>query len=202
MIARIVAIVEGHGDVKAVPVLLRRLLKEEGVYDAIVDDEPIRAKRQKLPKPEEFERYLEYALRTRGCAAVVIVIDADDDCPAELGAALLARARNRTTSIPILVALAKTEFASWLAASVVSLRGVCGIVASAEPPKDPEAIRGAKEWLQKQMPRNRAYVESRDQPELTRSFDFDQAADRCPSFARFRHRFIELLQTLRASESD
>ena len=53
---KLIAIVEGHGDVQAVPVLLRRVLYEKlQIYDIEVAP-PIRISKNKLLKQGELER--------------------------------------------------------------------------------------------------------------------------------------------------
>ena len=87
----IVPVVEGQSEVRAVPVLLRRLLNERQRYDVIVA-RPVRVHRTSVVKEGEIERAVVLARRRReGCHAVMVLLDADDDCPAELGPELLNR---------------------------------------------------------------------------------------------------------------
>jgi hypothetical protein len=76
---RIAAVVEGYGDVSAVPTLLAKL-------GTVVDIElhapnPIRAGEwPKLKRPGELERFLELAA-SRNLDRVVLILDMDDSCP-------------------------------------------------------------------------------------------------------------------------
>ena len=198
----IVPIVEGQGDVEAVPILLRRLLYERAEHFGLYVAKPIRVPRDKLLKQGVLERYVELAVQTReGCEAVLVLFDADDDCPAQLGPKLTERAKT-ATGLPILVALAKTEFESWFVGSIESLRDTCSIDPSAESPADPESIRGAKGWIRKRMPSNRCYSEPTDQPTLAAKFDIDIASEHCPSFRRLCERFAELANRLGSQNSE
>src|SRR5688572_29082730 len=85
--------------------------------------------------------------------AVLVVLDGDDDCPAQLGPVLLRRAEGACRTIPVAVVLAKKEFEAWFIASAASLAGRRGLPADLRAPADPEAIRDAKGWLSCQMPR-------------------------------------------------
>ena len=63
-----------------------------------------------------------------------------------------------------------------------------------EPPAQPEAIRGAKEWLNQRM-RTGAYSANLDQASLTAVFDLEPAR-RVPSFDKCYREVIRLLETL------
>jgi hypothetical protein len=114
---------------------------------------------------------------------VLIVLDADDDDPAQIEAALLDRCRT-VSLLPTAVVAARRELESWFLGCKESLRGVCGIRSDAEAPDGPEGIRGAKERLSRNMEGNRRYVEVVDQPALAARMDLDLARQRCPSFQR------------------
>ncbi|MEE8525371.1 MAG: hypothetical protein V3T72_15650 [Thermoanaerobaculia bacterium] len=70
---------------------------------------PFRVKRGRVVRPGELEKALVLAGRSRpGAAAMIVLLDADDDCPAELGARLAERCR-QATHLPTLVAVANRE---------------------------------------------------------------------------------------------
>ena len=90
---RLGCIVEGHGEVEAVPVVVRRIAERESPFEFIQIPRPIRISKDSFVKAGELERTVELAARLAGEAGgVLIVLDSDDDCPAEQGPALLARA--------------------------------------------------------------------------------------------------------------
>jgi len=186
----VVCIVEGQGDVGALPVLLKRLVKLVNP-DVYVDVQPFRVSRSKLVLLGELERAVERAGRgLRLPGAVLIVIDSDDDCPKELAPALLARAtRIAAGRWPVGVVLAKREFESWFIAAAESIAGTSGLRADFVAPTDPESIRDAKGWLQRAMPPGRKYSETVDQASLAAKFDFNSAR-RAPSFDKM-YREIE-----------
>ena len=118
-----------------------------------------------------------------GDRAILILRDADDDCPAQAAPALLARAERVARPIPVSVVFAKSEYESWFLAAAQSLRGGRGIADDATAPDDPEAIRGAKEYLEQRCMLPRAtYSPTVDQPALTGRFSFEEARQACPSF--------------------
>ena len=55
--------------------------------------------------------------------AILILLDADNDCPAELGIELLRRARLARADRPIRAVLAKTEYEAWFLAATTLDRG-------------------------------------------------------------------------------
>jgi len=180
MYPTIVPIVEGQSEEESVPVLLRRILDELQVGRVRVA-RPFRVKRNRVGHEGEIERAVKQAVRDReGAACVLVILDADDDCPADLGPKLLLRCRQKT-QLPVAVVLANREFEAWFLGAKESLRGVCGIRADALAPADPESIRGAKERLTRNMV-NRRYLEVDDQPTMAARMNLDAARSHCPSF--------------------
>ncbi len=143
---KVACVVEGHGEVQAVPTLLRRLAASIDSRVSVEILRPIRIPRGSLiHKPGELERAVQLAaLKARPRGGVIVLLDSDDDCPAELGPALLARGKR-------------------------------GLPGDLETPPDPEEIRGAKGWLRERMPKGRTYAETIDQPALAAIFDLNQA---------------------------
>jgi hypothetical protein len=169
-------VVEGHGEVKALPILLRRIGStiDPNAYLEIMP--PIRRPRGSLVnKPGELERAVELAaLKARPRGGVFVLLDSDDDCPAELAPKLLDRAEQTGSGLLVAVILPKREFEAWFLAAAESIRGKRGLPADLAPPQDPEEIRGAKAWLRDRMS-GRTYAETIDQPALAAIFDLNQA---------------------------
>ena len=181
--SKIVTIVEGHGEVEAVPILLRRIVEAVAPNANVEVMPPIRVDRYKLVKPTELERAIELAARiATGDGYVLVLLDADDDCPAELGPDLLRRASEARPDRAIRVALAKREYEAWFVAAVTSIVGQASIREDALAPEDAEGIRDAKGWLTRQMPEAHSYRPTRHQALLTRYFDLDAARRGAPSF--------------------
>ena len=195
MIKTILPIVEGHSEEEAVPVLLRRLLSQLGRPEIQVA-RPFRVSRLKMVRPGEIERAIVQGIRDRrGVAAILVILDADDDDPLGLETALLERCRT-ASPLPSAVVAACREFEAWFLGSKDSLRGVCGIRPDANAPDGPEAIRDAKGRLTSNMAGNRRYLEVADQPVFAARMDLDLALRRCLSFQRLA---TELERILAAS---
>lgn len=183
----IAPIVEGHGEVEAVPILLRRLAANAGIFDLMVNP-PIRRPRTKIFRKrgideKELRSVVALAVKkvSRG-GAVFFLMDAHNDCPAEIAPRLVEMVRREHGDLRFAAVLAKKEYEAWFLGAIRSLRGSRGIKADAEPPEDPEAIRDAKRYLEAQMDEGTTYSETVDQPALTASFDIEEAKRACPSF--------------------
>jgi hypothetical protein len=187
-------VVEGHGDREAVPVLIRRIAQKFDPALSVHIPSPIRIPKNRLVKSGELERAVELAARKVGDnGAVLIVLDSDDDCPAQVGPELLKRAIAARSNIPIAVVLAKREFESWFLTAADSLRGFRGLEAEIASPDDPEAIRGAKEWLSSRMETH--YSETLDQPAFAARLDLEMAR-RADSFDKFYREVVRLVKAL------
>jgi hypothetical protein len=196
---RIAAIVEGDGEVEAVPELIRRYAGLAGWAGRVRVAPVIRRPASRLLKPNELERHVELAARKlNGPGGIIVLLDCDDDCPATLGPRLLARIRQSRPDLPTSLVLAHREFEAWFLGSIASIAGKRGLPRTLQPPPDPEAIRACKEWLSRQMSYGEAYDETRDQPALTAVFDINAARASCPSFDKCHRELSSLLQRVAA----
>jgi hypothetical protein len=189
-------IVEGHGDVKAVPLLLRRIAAEFDATVSLRTPQPLRVPRFKLVKSGEIERSVELAARKSAGGGVLVLIDAEDDCPKDLGPQLLQRARAARGDVPIGLVLAKHEYEAWFLSAATSLRNKRGLAGDLSPPNDPESIRDAKGWLSDHMTSDNRYREALDQPALTAQFDLVEAR-KAVSFDKCYREVARLLDELR-----
>ena len=96
---RVVPIVEGHGEVEAVRILLQRIWTEIVHGDYVDVLSPIRHPKSKLTQEQGLDRAVKLASaklsqqRPKGIPSLILVLlDADNDCPAELGPLLRERA--------------------------------------------------------------------------------------------------------------
>lgn len=183
---RVSSIVEGDGEVEALPVLLRRLAQWRTAPNAIVNVmRPIRVRRDRfLRRDEEFSRYLQFASLQCGPSGwVLVLLDADDDCPATLGASVLQRAKLIVPTTNISVVLPNREFEAWYIGAASSLNGFRGLAVTHDDLAiEAERPRNAKGWLTQRMPSS--YGETTDQPAFAARMDLAMAFDRCRSFRK------------------
>ncbi|ADO75733.1 DUF4276 family protein [Stigmatella aurantiaca] len=176
-------IVEGHGEVQAAPLLVRRLLREWAPALQPTLLPPHRVARGQPVKEEEFRRAIEFMARKVGEGGrILVLLDADDDLPCQLGPRLLECAKRHRPDRTISIVIAAREYEAWFLASAESLQGYRGLPAELSAPPAPETVRNAKGWLDKHMPDG--YQETIDQPAFTNRFDMT-AARRMDSFDKF-----------------
>lgn len=182
----VVAIVEGDGEVQAVPVLLRRLCQWLSPLSVVRLGRPIRVHRDRfIKKDAEFRRMLLLAeAKVGGAGWVLVLLDADDDCPVALASSIATRAKAVLPHCAVSVVCANREFEAWFIASAESLSGRRGLlVAAGDSWRDPDTIRGAKEWLSARIADGR-YRETTDQPAFAAVMDLEMAHRRSRSFMK------------------
>jgi hypothetical protein len=197
---RIVAIVEGHGEVAAVPALIRRIAAEVAPELPVEIPKPIRRPASKLlHRPEELEKDLELAIATAGAdGAVLLLLDCEDAPPCQLGPELSRRAAlARPDFGNIFTSLAFREFESWFLAAAESLAGRRKLAATLQCPSDFEHIRDAKGWLTDNMTGSAVYQATVDQVALCQIFDMEMARGRSHSFNRFWRICTEMFASIR-----
>ncbi|MBB3295614.1 hypothetical protein FHT39_004294 [Mitsuaria sp. BK045] len=180
------SIVEGDGEVAALPVVLRRLHERFGPYDHVNVLAPIRVYKDRfLNREEEFRRHLLLAAAKCGEGGwILVVLDADDECPKELAERIRARAAEVVPHRRVAVVIPKREFEAWFIAAAASLEGVRGFSSSeADRGIDAETPRNAKGWLKERM-HGGSYGETTDQPAFAARFDLDQALANSRSFRK------------------
>jgi hypothetical protein len=187
-------IVEGHGEVAAFPVLLRRLRDLAQAF-ALDINAPIRRKRSELVQEAGLRRSIQLARIQPDCGCIVVLFDSDKDCPKKVAPQLLEWAEAEAGQIPCRIILATKEYEAWFLASIESLRGQRGIKDDAVSHPDPETPRGAKSHLEERMRLGRSYDERADQPALSAKFDMRPAYQKCRSFRHLVKAFGELATT-------
>jgi hypothetical protein len=205
---RIVPVVEGVGEEKAVPILVERWLEYRG-FDGCFDVQERAVRAQgvgALSRPYDatrhlgIEAYVRSALRARA-DAILVILDADDACLNRtahnpLGPELLARARAVAGDVPISVVVANRTYEAWLLAGRAALYR-CRLVQRGAPLSrisDPEARAGSKGVIGQFI--GEKYSPPVHQPELTRAMSFSEGSQRrAPSLAKL----VRELQRLTAA---
>jgi hypothetical protein len=176
-------IVEGQGDEAAVPLLLRRLRDEAQAWGLEVG-RPHRRRRTQLVKKDSLQSAVQVAALRENCAGILILFDADDDCPAELAPILEQWAREAAADIPCALVMANREYEAWFLASIEALRGRASLLPDATSHQEPEVPRDAKGQLELRMPRGASYSATVDQAALTAHLDLASTYRHCRSFRK------------------
>lgn len=188
----IAPIVEGHGEVLAVRILLTPIGLEllHGTWIEVA--QPFRLDSGKMRKPDELAKAIRIAgARVTGPGGVLVLCDGDvagADCPVRLASML--RPDHPLTSGGVEVVVAYQEYESWFLAAAESLRGHPDVRDDAAAPADPEGKRDAKRELGKLM--LESYKETRHQPKFSALIDLDSASVNSRSFRRM----VRAVQTL------
>jgi hypothetical protein len=176
---RIAAVVEGEGEVAAVPVLVRRIGIEMCGGTYLTVSKPARLSRSKMARSDDINRIVRIqAAEVTGPGGVLVLLDADDDCPVECASAIKGCCAS-VVKCPVEIVVAKREFEAWFLAGIESLRGHRAVRPGASCDVDPEGRRGAKELLEQCM--TEKYRPIRHQPSFAERLDLDMAGSRSRS---------------------
>ncbi len=181
----VASIVEGDGEVAALPTLLRRVGAWQSPEKSVEVLPPIRVPRDRfLSREEEFRRMLLLAAAKCGESGwILVLLDADDDCPAELGARVLERASGIVPHRRVSVVLANREYEAWFLAAAESLHDHRGFAFDFPQRFDAERPRDATGWLGKRMASG-AYRETTDPAAFSALMDLQLAFDNSRSFRK------------------
>lgn len=202
MAGKIVPIVEGDGEVTAVPVLLHRLLRDSNELGLQIAAPKNAHGSGNLTKDGGVERFVRYAWIEPGCAAVIIIIDGDAaDCAMTLGKSLAERIRKLRGPKPVAVVVANREYEAWFLASLPSMAGKQIAEALTLPEHlllnvHPEKMRNVKGWITRQLPSGKSYKETEHQASMTRLIDLGLARASSRSFRRIYNAIAQLSKAI------
>lgn len=186
-------VVEGRGELDAIPVLLRKLFQRRGIHRDLLGKPVQCLGRDNALKEGGIEGKVATAAARPGCRAVLVVLDGEGDAVCERGPDLLLRAREGAQGKPVVVCLAENKYEDWLIASAETL----GL-----PLLQYQPGRGSISLLREALYPGK-YIKPVLQPRLSAVLDLDLAADRNASFARLLQRTLELyLQTELADQHE
>jgi hypothetical protein len=180
---------------KAAPILLRRLLQEKHErYDWQVDPKHTMKVWGLAKLRSRLSDYIEHLRNKPACHGAMILLDLEDQLPCEEAPALAKEiAALQPLPFPVVVVFACREFESWFLASLESIANGSELFPDGLTYlNDPEAKRGAKEEMDKQMPPLVKYKEVLHQAEFIKLLSFEEAR-RAPSFQRLERALAELL---------
>ena len=194
-------LVEGHGETEAAGNLIHRLWTDLGLQP-FHWAQPLRWKN--LHQERGIDKGCGY-IRAKGDAdALLILRDEDDDCPREFGPKHSEWVKKLNLSFPVATVLLYREYEVLFLPCIHLMAGKTlgklpgqprpGICEGTLFDGNPESIRGVKEWLSRQFPKNRRYKPTSDQLSLTRMIDFPTLREaKVPCFETLERalRFLE-----------
>jgi hypothetical protein len=212
----VVPIVEGQTEVRCIERLLQRVWIEllrapmrlqvlpasRGKRDALINP--------KCPdlanKIEEAHTKLARMLRhdSAGRGLLLLLLDSEGDCPAQLAPKLLEAARVVRSDAALACVLAKRMLESWIVGGASSLNGV-NELPNPLPPRDHFEDRNGVAWLEAQLRsqnRTRKYRKTVDAEIFVRHMNLQECRQSCPSFDKLcRELSAWLPQPKEATES-
>lgn len=200
---KIVPIVEGPGDVTAVPKLLMKILHSLGRWEFQIAPAKNAHGCGNLTKQNGLERFVELSRSEVDCAAVIILIDADTGCAKEIATGFSKRLAGMGMPCSIATVVAKCEYEAWFLASLPTIAGKeldgrPGIVDGTACDRNVESIVGVKAWLSRKLVGhpNRIYKETVDQAPMTSLIDIALARRNSRSFRRLCHAVEEIVAAI------
>lgn len=201
-------LVEGEGEEQAAPELISRLWKDLGLSPIPWQNTwrcPASHKRPALMEACDRLRMRNRFAKARDMVEALLVLrDADDDCPKSLGPEMAGWLRSERLPFPSAVVLFHREFETLFLPCLSRMAGKTwmnarGVERGGFPPQisfegDLEGTRGVKEWLSTQLPKGKSYKPTQDQFPLTRMLDFDDLRQSgLPSFGTLERalRFLD-----------
>lgn len=182
-------IVEGHGEVEAVRILLSRVVATFELQCFLDVLKPSRVSRPEvLGDEKEMMRAVELAALKLSTATaerkfVLLLLDADQELPCELAPRLRSIVEHHRADVDVACVLPATEYESWLVSGADSLGPFLTDDAVEHIPDDTEAANVGKGWIQRFFAGPK-YSETADQARLTALFDVVKARERSRSFAK------------------
>ena len=192
----IVPIVEGPGDVAAFPPLLVKILHQihcrPDVIVAHGKGGVVNAQNKQMLE-KYLEKFLRHAQNKPDCGAIIVLVDADDDCPVTKFEQMTLRCCQAGLQVPVQVVYAHRMYESWLLASIETVRGRHGISEEASLEAAIETVASPKKWLSDRMPPGSTYKETTHQVSLSKEIDLDIAREKSRSFRRLCHALEQLI---------
>lgn len=184
-----VLLVEGDGDVSAIPALIRRVVSSCGLHNIVPCSNPIKCGEiPKLRRDGELEKFARYACTRRDGTAVILVVDSDDDCPVDTSIEFTRRVLPiaQTYQKKIGIGFMHREFETLFLYSLQDLaakypnHGWC--LSEDDQTRDWDEVRGAKGALNRRM-KDYSYKETRDQAKFVSAIDTNALIGKCRSLA-------------------
>jgi hypothetical protein len=197
----IVPIVEGHTEQGCIERLLQRIWRELlGQTERLQVEEPIRRPRDQLAHPNGLvlTGTMSIALiklrskakkDTQARPLVLILLDAEGDCPKALAPRLLDVARKALPAdVPVSCVLAKRMLENWIVAGASALEGVNGLPDNLKdklPARGQFEDRSGAAWLEAQLRsqnKTRKYSKTDDAKEFVREMALQECRANAASF--------------------
>jgi hypothetical protein len=142
---KITAVVEGQGELAAVPVLLRRIAIEILPEEWVDFPRPHRISRGSLLAAGGVERTVAAIAEQSGPQdSALVLLDADDDCPVDLAARLRTRVKTERSDRGSSVVVANREFEACSSRRLLHYAAGAGLLPISKSPRTPRRRETAR----------------------------------------------------------
>jgi hypothetical protein len=189
----LLVIVEGEGDKKAVPVLIRNILHAHHIYDCTLKPTQTRGEYPVVAK--NFDEYFQFALSENAPILWVMDFDAEGcDCPCKEAQKLLDRAAELRPGWPIEIAFLVKEYEVLFLHDENATRQVFPNIKKYPPfPSTAEEIRDAKGWIKRLQSSDMKYKETVYQAKITAHLNLDLLREKSKDFAHLERAILKLI---------
>jgi hypothetical protein len=198
MTKKIEIIAEGSGDVKALPVLVERILKAHQIFDVQIA-KPVHKRGEITTVRARFDEYFQTAAHYGH--PVLCVLDFDcADCTDAVKEELefLNKAEAIRPQHPFRACFLVKEYESLFLWDEAAVKAVLpNIKAGYVFPTNPEVIRDAKGELSNAQTSGYAYKPMSYQEQLTRHINLDVLREKSPSFQRLEKAVLDLVESMK-----
>jgi len=184
--AHIGLVVEGKGEVEALPLLLRTYLYSRNIWQDVLGPVICCNGRAKATRPGGIEKLVATSASRPGCVGVLVLLDSETDLVCVRGPELQGRVGTAGLGKPVRLTLVEQKFEAWIVASAETMP----IELSWDPERDP--VAAIREALG-----DRKYIKPVWQPRLTECIDLSVALPRSLTLQRLIRVFDELLESAR-----
>lgn len=196
--AKIIPIIEGQGEIEAVPTLLYKILHDLQQWQWQVG-KPYRAN-----SLGRLKKYLASLLRKasnrKDCGALLILLDLDDGCAVETAKLLAEDIRKLNLAQPVAIVFAVREYEAWFLASLPTIIGHHSLPSDLIYEGNVEGKRDVKGWFAKRMLPSKRYNPTIHQKLFTSLIDIELAYENSRSFRRLYHAIEQLLEAAERDE--
>jgi hypothetical protein len=198
----IIAIGEGTGEELALPVLIDKILKHQGVDTIGVADVALQTKgKPNMTRSGGLERFIRDANLESAYKGILVLLDGDTECPVTVAQELAGRVQIMERRCPVVIVVANKNYETWFYASVETICTHEDLPDGLTYSQDCETMPNVTTWLTNQMHVKEAfkkYKKTRHQLEFTEKLDVSTALSRSRSFRRLYNAVAQLVQAIDA----
>lgn len=198
MTKKIELIAEGPGDVKALPVLVERILKAHQIFDVQIA-KPVHKRGEITNVRNRFSEYFQTAAHYGHPVLCVLDFDCADCLDVDQEEHdFLSKAQAIRPAHPFRACFLVKEYESLFLWDAIAVKAVLPNIRTGYTfPSNPELIRDAKGELSNAQTSGYAYKPMSYQEQLTKHINLDLLREKFPSFQRLEKAVLDLVESMK-----